>query len=65
MNFRTIEMLEMAKSNSEQVAREIYYAMSFLDYTHPARANLKVALSYLGAETPDIVGLSNSVLKVK
>lgn len=47
----------------EQAAREIYYAATFLESGHPARANLKLALEALGVTKPSDVGLSDSVLR--
>jgi hypothetical protein len=55
-------LLRQVMDEAEQAGREIYYAMSFLDYTHPARANLKQALKCLGVNKPEDVGLSSSVL---
>ena len=56
------QRLEATIQDVEQVAREIYYAMSFLEYSHPARANLNQALQLIGVRTPEDVGLSNQVL---
>ena len=57
-----IKKLEEQARELEQVAREIYYAQSFLPLGHPARANLKAALRILGVVNPHDVGLSISVL---
>jgi len=46
----------------EQVAREIYYAMTYLPDSSPARANLNQALILLGIKNPKQIGLSDSVL---
>lgn len=60
-----LSMIDNIKSDAEQAGREIYYAISFLDNTHPARANLKRALELLGIHSPHQVGLSNNVLVIK
>lgn len=57
--------LQSIASETEQAAREIYYAMSFLPVGHPARANLNLALDSLGVFNPEQVGLSRQVLKPK
>jgi hypothetical protein len=54
--------IEKLKESNEQAAREIYYAMTFLQKNHPALANLKLALSYLEVRHPKEVGLSDRVL---
>jgi len=62
---REIELviaLKQTVNEIEQVAREIYYALSFLEETHPSRANLVAALRIIGVNKPADVGLSNSVL---
>lgn len=52
-------------NDTKQVGREIYYAMSFLDNTHPSRANLTQALKLLGINGPQDVDLSDRVLGFK
>lgn len=52
-------------ADSEQVAREIYYAMSQIPDNNTGMANLKIALRLLGVNEPKDVGLSNSVLVKK
>lgn len=47
----------------EQAAREMFYALSQLEDSHPATANIKMALRILKLENPEHLGLSRSVLK--
>ena len=49
--------------DTEQSAREIYYAMRFIPENSPAIANLNRALELLGISNPKQIGLSKSVLE--
>lgn len=62
MNNKLIELIQTANREIEQVAREIYYAMSYLPHNHPARVNLNQALKILGISSPRDVELSYSIL---
>jgi len=62
MDINLIYRLRKAIEETEDAGREIYYAMTFLEQTNPARANLNLALKYLGITKPEDVGLSNTVL---
>lgn len=57
-----ITELIKAMEDTEQVAREIYYALSLMGKNSPGAANLFVALKLIGAENPESVGLSKNVL---
>jgi len=46
----------------EDVAREIYYALTYMSPDNPGRANLEHALRRLGVANPEDVGLSNSLV---
>jgi hypothetical protein len=63
MDMRGIPAMRNCLRDLDQVAREIYYALSFLPESHAARANLQLALRNLGVTGPEDVGLSRSVLK--
>jgi hypothetical protein len=58
-----LTMLDEIGEDCKQAAREIFYAMSFIELNNPARANLQQALKHLGVHEPKDVGLSNSVLR--
>jgi hypothetical protein len=58
----SINKLNQIIKETEQAAREIYYAMTYLEDAHPARANLEIALLRLGVTSPKQVGLSLRVL---
>ncbi len=60
----TTDHLTLIRKMNE-CAREIFYAMSFLENDHPARANLLQALKSLGVDKPALVGLSDSVLEYR
>lgn len=62
IEFQILKKLAEIKNDSEQVAREIYYAISQLPVNHPAEANLKQALMLLGANKPEDVNLSSNAL---
>jgi hypothetical protein len=62
IKYEIIKKLQEAQADIEQVVREIYYALSYLEDSNPARANLKQALNLLGIKSPREVGLGNSIL---
>lgn len=62
MKYKLITELKTASEVVEQIAKEIYYAMSFLPIGHPSRANLNLALDEMGITNPEQVGLSRAVL---
>jgi len=57
-----MKVINELHNNLEQAAREIYYAMTFLNPSNPARANLNLALKCLQVSGPEDVGLSKSIL---
>ena len=55
--------LEAIADDVDQAGREVFYALNFVSYDNPGRANLVLALNLLGIHSPADVGLSDGVLR--